>query len=292
MIHSMTGFGRSSFSVDGRELTIELKSVNHRYLDISFRIPRSLGFLEDTARKAISERISRGHIDVFGIYRNMRSDSKSISLDTGLIRAYMDASKAISSEFGVANDITVSKLLRQPDVVSTVEADEDREALTELMLAAINCACDEMLTMRECEGARLCTDLLMKLDTISGICGRIAERAPLVAEAYRRDLNDRIQAVLTEAEIDRARLATEVALFVDRANIDEELVRLSSHISAVRELLRAAEPVGRRLDFVVQEMNREFNTIGSKANDQAISSLVISGKAEVEKIREQIQNIE
>ena len=292
MARSMTGFGRSSLSNDGRELTVELKSVNHRYLDIAFRMPRSLGFLEDTARNAISKRFSRGHIDVFVTYRNMRSDSRTVVLDTGLISAYLDASKRVHDEFKIADDMTVSKLLKLPDVVNIVEADEDQEAVTALMCSTIDKACDEMLVMRENEGTRLCTDLFARLNTLSSIRDRIADRAPLVTEAYRNDLNSRIRSLLTEVEIDRARLATEIALFADRANIDEELVRLRSHIASANDLLSSSEPVGRKLDFVVQEMNREFNTVGSKANDENIAALVITGKAELEKIREQIQNIE
>ena len=195
-------------------------------------------------------------------------------------------------EFKIADDMTVSKLLKLPDVVNIVEADEDQEAVTALMCSTIDKACDEMLVMRENEGTRLCTDLFARLNTLSSIRDRIADRAPLVTEAYRNDLNSRIRSLLTEVEIDRARLATEIALFADRANIDEELVRLRSHIASANDLLSSSEPVGRKLDFVVQEMNREFNTIGSKANDENIAALVITGKAELEKIREQIQNIE
>lgn len=288
----MTGFGRSSLSSDGRELTVELKSVNHRYLDIAFRMPRSLGFLEEAARNAISKRFSRGHIDVFVTYRNLRSDSRTVTLDAGLISAYLDAAGKVHDEFGIADDMTVSKLLKLPDVINIVEADEDQEAVTALMCSAIDKACDEMLIMRANEGVRLCKDLFARLNTVSEIREKIAERAPLVTEAYRNDLNSRIRTLLTDVEIDRARLATEIALFADRANIDEELVRLRSHIASAGDLLSSSGPAGRKLDFVVQEMNREFNTIGSKANDESISSLVIAGKAELEKIREQIQNIE
>lgn len=292
LANSMTGFGRSSISIDGRELTIELKSVNHRYLDIAFRMPRSLGFLEDTARGVLSKRFSRGHIDVLGTYRNQRNDAKTVVVDTALMNAYLTASRQAAGECGAIDDLTLSSLLRLPDVTCIIEADEDREALTELMVTAVNAASDELSAMRRREGDRLCCDLLARLDTILVIRAKIAERAPFVAEEYRRELNARIEAVLSDVEIDRARLATEVALFADKANIDEELVRLASHSVAAKELLTANEPTGRKLDFVVQEMNREFNTIGSKANDETIAALVIEGKAELEKIREQIQNIE
>lgn len=292
MIKSMTGFGRSALNSDGRELTVELKAVNHRFLDISFRFPRSLSFLEDTVRAELSRLLSRGHIDVYAYYRNTRGDSKSVSIDKALVSAYLDASKALSEEFSLQYDLSVSKLLRIQDLVSIVDADEDTDALKALMADAVRAACSELIKMREAEGERIKTDLQARITLLSSIRDRISERAPLVVEAYRAKLNARIESILSDTEIDRARLATEIALFADRANIDEELVRLESHFKAAVELLSSSEPVGRKLDFLVQEMNREFNTIGSKANDQSISALVIDGKAEIEKLREQVQNLE
>ncbi len=292
MAHSMTGFGRSSISIDGRELTIELKSVNHRFLDISFRMPRSLGFLEDTARSVLSRYYSRVHIDVLCTYRNLRSDSKTVVVDAALLNSYLTAARHAAEICNAADDLTLSSLLKLPDVTSIIEAEEDRDALVSLMASAIEIASNELLMMRRREGDRLRDDLLNRLDTIIGIRAQIAERAPLIAENYRRELNERIGAVLCDIDIDRARLATEVAIFADKSNIDEELVRLMSHSASAKELLECNEPIGRKLDFVIQEMNREFNTIGSKANDEAIAALVIDGKAELEKVREQIQNIE
>lgn len=292
MVRSMTGFGRSSLSVDGRELTLELKSVNHRFLDISFRMPRSLSFLEDTVRTALAASVARGHFDVYAFYRNTRSDSKSISVDKPLLSAYLNAASDISNEFSLSNDMTVSKVMRLQDVTTITEAEEDTAALTALMLAAVNNAVSELIVMREKEGERICTDMLARIDVLQSIRDRIEEKAPLVVEDYRTKLNARIEGLLSEVEIDRARLATEIALFADKACIDEELVRLSSHFTAARALLSGSEPAGRKLDFLVQEMNREFNTIGSKANDKSIAALVIDGKAEIEKLREQVQNLE
>lgn len=292
MVRSMTGFGRAAMSVDGRELTLELKSVNHRFLDIAFRMPRSFSFLEDAVRSALSGLVSRGHIDVFAFYTNNRSDSKTINIDRPLLAAYLNAAAEISGEFSLDNDFTASKAMRLQDVLSVVEAEEDRKALLDLMLSAVEGAAKELIEMREKEGERISADLLSRLELLSDLRDRIAEKAPIVVEDYRTRLNARIEGLLSEVEIDRARLATEVALFADRASIDEELVRLASHFQAMRSLLYANEPVGRKLDFLVQEMNREFNTIGSKANDKSISALVIEGKAELEKIREQVQNIE
>lgn len=292
MANSMTGFGRSTFNIDGRELTIELKSVNHRFLDISMRMSRSLGFLEETVRNELSKHFSRGHIDVICTYKNLRSDSKTVSVDSALLKAYLNAARQAAAECDAVDDLTLSALLRLPDVTNIIEAEEDRDALVLLMTSAINAASDELIAMRRREGERLCEDISKRLNVIEGIHHSIADIAPLVTENYRRELNERIESVLRDVDIDRARLATEVALFADKSNIDEELVRLASHLVTFRELLETDGPIGRKLDFVVQELNREFNTIGSKANNKQISSLVIDGKAELEKIREQIQNIE
>lgn len=292
MARSMTGFGRAALSVDGRELTLELKSVNHRFLDISFRMSRSLSFLEDTVRSVLGSLLSRGHIDVYAYYRNTRSDAKTVTVDLALLGAYLAAAADAANEFSLANDFTVSKALRVPDIVTVTEAEEDTEALKALMISAVEAAAHELIEMRTLEGERISRDLLARLDTLSAIRDKIAEKAPLVVEDYRTKLNARIESLLSEVEIDRARLATEIAIFADKANIDEELVRLSSHFTAMRALFEGDEPVGRKLDFLVQEMNREFNTIGSKANDKAIAALVIDGKAEIEKLREQVQNLE
>ncbi len=292
MAGSMTGFGRASVLKDGREISVELKSVNHRYLDIGFRMPKHIGFLEDEIRRTLSTRLSRGHVDVFVIYRNMRNDARRVELDKALLCAYLDAARGASAEFGLTDDMTLTAALRLPNVTEIIEADEDRGAVTEVMTIALNAACDELIAMRRAEGDRLCCDLRQRLDAVMSLCNCIAERAPGVTEAYRTRLNERIASVLAEVEIDRARLATEIAIFADRANIDEELVRLSSHVAAAHQLLASDDAVGRKLDFIVQEMNREFNTIGSKANDSSITALVIDAKAEIEKIREQVQNLE
>lgn len=292
MARSMTGFGRAVVSKDGRELSIELKSVNHRFLDLAFRMPRSLAFLEDTARTVLGAMLSRGHVDIFASYRNTRSDSKKVEINMPVLSAYMSAAKQAAEELGVENDLTLSRALRLPEIVSVTEAEEDRAALIELMKEALTSAANELIAMRTREGERLAEDMKARLAVIGGIREKIAERAPVVVEEQRKKLNERIEGLLSEAEIDRARLATELALFADKVSIDEELVRLSSHIAAAGELLESGSPIGRKADFIVQEMNREFNTIGSKANDKTIAALVIDGKAELEKMREQVQNFE
>ncbi len=291
-MNSMTGFGRFSVSSDGRELTVELKSVNHRFLDIAFRMPRSFSFAEDTIRKILSKRFSRGHIDVFFTYRNLRNDSRTVIIDAALLNSYLSAARAASKECGIEDNLMLSDVLRLPDVTQIVELEDDREALLDLIAEALNGACDEMLLMRKNEGMNLCKDLLMRLDTISSIRESILEQAPIVVKNYWDNLQARIESLLNDIEVDQARLATELAVFADKVNIDEELVRLNSHIGAAKSLLNSDEAIGRKLEFVVQEMNREFNTIGSKANDEAISTYVIAAKAELEKVREQIQNLE
>jgi len=291
-MYSMTGYGRGSAAIDGRELTIELKSVNHRYLDVAMRLPRHLLFLEDGIRKQLAGTLNRGHVDVFINYRNTRSDARTVTINTGLLTAYLSAAREVNSELGLRDDLGLTAALRLPDVTEVCEADEDRDAVSVLCNKAVALALEELCSMRLLEGERLKKDLYEKIGTVLSLADKISERAPLVIEEYRTKLNERIEQLLEKNEVDRTRLATEVALFADRASIDEEIVRLHSHVEQMKLLFEDAEPVGRRMDFVVQEMNREFNTIGSKANDGTLTAHVLAGKAEIEKIREQIQNIE
>jgi uncharacterized protein (TIGR00255 family) len=289
---SMTGYGKGSASTDGREMTVELKSVNHRYLDVGMRLPRHLAFLEEPIRSALTNRLSRGHVDVFVNYRNLRSDARTVEIDAPLLTAFVAAARQANEALCLQDDLSLTAALRLPDVSNVREADEDSDALLGLLNAAIKGAIDALLVMRKQEGDRLSVYLGNCADTVVSLTNQIAARAPVVVEEYRIKLNERITQLLGNVEVDRARLATEVALFADKASIDEEITRLHSHLAALRELLVDQEPVGRKLDFVVQEMNREFNTIGSKANDGELTKLVLTGKAEIEKIREQVQNIE
>ncbi|MBQ9832641.1 MAG: YicC family protein [Clostridia bacterium] len=292
MVSSMTGFGRATAEADGREITIELKSVNHRYLDIGYRMPRQIGFLEDVFRAELSDRLSRGHVDIYVNYRNLRNDSKTVEIDTGLLSAYLTAARNAAEQFSLHDDIGLHSALHFQDVVSVVSAEEDREALTELAKSVLCQAIDELKAMRKAEGERLSADLSRRLDFIEELTAKIEERAPVVVDEYKVKLNERIEKLMGGVPVDQQRLACEVAIFADKASIDEEIVRLKSHVKGMRALLESSDGTGRKLDFLVQEMNREFNTIGSKANDKEIVGFVISGKAEVEKIREQVQNIE
>ena len=289
---SMTGYGKGVVSRDGRELTVELKSVNHRFLDISMRLPRVLSCIEDTLRSTIAARLARGHVDVFVNYRNTRSDAKTVRVDEALLSAYVTAAKSANESLGLRDDLTLSNVLRLPDVTEIVPADEDADALVALAKEATDLALNGLIEMRIAEGERLKTALLSGLEAMDSYREAILSRAPFVAEDYRKKLTERIEAVLSDTEIDRARLATEIALFADRCCIDEELVRLKSHIAQFSAYLEAEEPVGRNMDFIVQEMNRECNTIGSKANDAELTKSVLACKAEIEKLREQIQNVE
>ena len=291
-MYSMTGYGRGMAFKEGRELTIELKSVNNRFLDIGMKLPRQLSFLEDSLRKLLNDALSRGHVDVFVNYRNLRSDAKTVRVDEALLKAYIASARESAKNLDLVDDLTLSRALTLPDVTTILPADEDQQALADLGREAMTMAIDGLKAMRLKEGERLKLDLSGRMDAMTGFAAVIEKRAPAVAEEYRAKLTARIEEMLGETEVDRARLATEVAIFADRAAIDEEIVRLNTHLIHSRELLAAGEPVGRKMDFLVQEMNRECNTIGSKANDAELTSIVLLCKAEIEKLREQIQNIE
>ncbi len=291
-MYSMTGFGKGTCAVDGREMTVELKSVNNRFLDISMRLPRSLSQLEEPFRRALQQRLSRGHIDVFVNYRNTRSDARAVRLDTPLMEAYVQQARKAAEALSLTDDLTLSRVLSLPDVTEIVPADEDEEALLSLGEQAVHLAIDALLKMRLGEGERLKQDLHSRIVRMEEYAAAIEKRAPGVAEDYRKKLTERIEEMVKDTEVDRSRLATEIALFADRAAIDEEIVRLKSHLVHFNELLEVQEPAGRKMDFLIQEVNRECNTIGSKANDAALTDLVLLCKAEIEKLREQIQNIE
>ncbi len=288
---SMTGYGRKQVLRDGREMTIEVKSVNHRFLDISFRMPRHLGFLEDPIRKTLGERMQRGHVDINVSYRNGREDARVVTVDSALLGAYKAAFVQIQQAADCRDDMALSHYARLPDVLVVTEQEENRDALIALMEETLSLACDEACAMRAREGETLRRDMEEKIAHIEQLAQEIAQRAPLVAQAYQEKLLARL-AELTDVPIEPQRLAQEVAIYADRCAIDEELVRLASHIQQIREAFASTEAVGRRLDFLIQELNREVNTIGSKASDLTIAARVVDAKADIEKLREQVQNIE
>ena len=290
-MQSMTGYGRCRLERDGREMTVELKSVNHRFLDIAVRMPRNLGFLEDVIRKELSTRINRGHVDVFVTYANTRDDARVVNVDVPLLSAYKEAIDTIAHETHAREDMSVSQYARLPDVLTVSEREEDREAVEMLMREVLGEAMNELCQMRSREGERMRADVLDKIATLQALRDAIVQRTPSVVEDYRDKLQARLSQLIS-GQLDEQRLAQEVALFADRAAIDEELVRLRSHFAQIAALCDTPEAVGRRLDFLVQELNREVNTIGSKASDLQIAQNVVSAKAEIEKLREQVQNIE
>lgn len=287
---SMTGYGRAMKEIDGRQLTVELKSVNHRFLDLSFRMPRNLMFLEDTARKTIAAKLSRGHVDVFMSYRNMRSDARSVQADRALFDAYVQTLSALADET-LLDDRSLMSIARLPDVLVITEAEEDQEAVKQLLQATLDEALEQLLAMREREGVEMKRDLLFRVRRIEEMTEEIEARYPETVAEYTARLRASIEELIAK-DVDETRLLTEVAIMADRSAIAEETVRLHAHVAQLRECMEKNEPVGRRIDFLVQELNREVNTISSKSQDVPITRVVVAMKAEIEKLREQLQNIE
>lgn len=291
-MHSMTGYGKGVSKRDGKTITIEIKTVNHRFLDCNIKLPRNFLFVEDRVKKAVSSVISRGHVDLYLTYEQSSTDEGAYTVDLELANNYLTAVRQLENGTGLANDVTLSTLLRVGDIVTRQQSVEDEDLLAEMTLEAASEALANLKVMREKEGQSQKADIASKLGTIEACLDRIKEFAPKVVEDYRELLNARIAEVVEPSLVDKQRLATEVALYADHCAIDEEITRLSTHISNMRSLLEATEPVGRKMDFLVQEFNRETNTIGSKANDMRITKEVLAIKNEIEKMREQAANIE
>ena len=290
-MNSMTGYGRGAKFAAGRQLTIELKSVNHRFLDISFRMPRSFAFLEEDMRAQMASRLTRGHVDVFVTYRNLRSDSKVVQVDPALMGAYCSALDEIKTQTGMPDDRSLMNFARLPDLLIVTEADEDQEALRMLERETMGMALDALCSMRLREGLSMAADLSRRVSNLEAMTVKIKARYPDTILEYEERLRARIEELIAGA-VDPQRLLQEVAVMADRSAISEELVRLESHIAQMREMFLSQEPHGRKMDFLVQELNREVNTISSKSQDIKITQLVVSAKAEIEKLREQVQNVE
>lgn len=290
-MQSMTGYGRARACRDGREITIELKTVNHRFLDLSFRIPKNLAFLEDPLRSRINASgLRRGHVDVFVTYANTRTDAREVRLDGALLEAFSQAladAQVALKPYG--RMMSAAEVLTLSGALSIAQAEEDAEAVTELAAEAFDAALDKLMDMRAQEGEHLGADLLGNLEELSALVRGIADRAPEVPREYRQRLMTRLEEWQVNA--DPQRVAQEVALMADHCAIDEELSRLESHIAQFRSSVENGTEVGRKLDFLLQEMNREINTIGSKASDAEIAGCVVSAKCVVEKLREQVQNV-
>ncbi len=289
---SMTGYGRGEYKDGGVELCVEVKTVNNRYLDVAVRAPRIFIAFEDVIRSAVREKLTRGHADVFVSFSDKRRKERTIYLDEGAAQAYAEAARKIHSLFPDAeNDFSVTNILRFPDVISQDEVSSADEECLNALKTALSSALDNLNAMRSAEGEKLEKDMLSRVDVINGDVKEIEKRAPAVVENYKSKLDAKIKKILESTEIDEARILTEVALFADKSNIDEEITRLHSHISQFKEICKE-KLVGRKLDFLVQEFNRETNTICSKSNDTAITKIALAMKNEIEKIREQVQNVE
>ena len=289
---SMTGFGKGEYKADGIEISVEVKTVNNRYLDVAIKSPKIFNAYEEIIRSAVRERITRGHLDVFVNYIDKRERPKSLYVDAGAASGYCAAGKKLKDLFpDLADDFTLTALMRSPDVVRQEETQGADEALLNALQAALCKALDNLNAMRKKEGEKLSDDMLSRMDAVEKLVDEISARAPLVAAQYKSKLEERMKEILNGAAYDEARLLTEVAVFTDKANIDEELTRLRSHIAQFRNICRE-ERVGRKLDFLVQEFNRECNTVCSKSNDLKVTDCGLALKNEIEKIREQVQNVE
>ncbi|WPC40746.1 YicC/YloC family endoribonuclease [Clostridium sp. JS66] len=292
MIKSMTGFGRGSTDQEGGRFTVEIKTVNHRYFDLNIKMPKAFIALEDRMRKLIKEKINRGKIDVFITQNNYEKQGVNAVLNESLADSYVQCLNKIRERYGIQENITVSLVAKFPEVITVKQEEEDLEILWKSLRTPLEDAVNMLVSMREKEGTKLQQNIFVKCDYIKSLLDKIEKRSPQVVVEYRQKLTTRLSELMQDCTIDENRIAMEIALFADKACLDEEIVRLNSHLIQVKDTLNLDEPIGRKLDFIVQEMNREANTIASKSNDLEITNYVLNIKNEIEKIREQIQNIE
>ena len=290
-MHSMTGYGKGIAEADGKKITIEIKTVNHRYLDLGLKFPKTFLFLEDSIKKQIGAKLTRGHVDMYLSYEQTENAKGGYAVDFELLENYLSIASEIADKSGLSNDVTVSSLIRNGDIVTRAENEEDEALLSELTKSALAGALSALVEARAKEGETIKADLISKLDNMQTSLNKIKKFAPCVVKDYREKLTARISELI-DGGVDEGRIATEVAIFADKCCIDEEITRLGAHIELMKKTLSLAKPIGRDLDFRVQEMNRETNTIGSKANDLRITEEVLALKNEIEKIREQAQNVE
>ena len=291
MIKSMTGFGRSNLQENLREYQVEIKSVNHKYIDINVRMPRNISFLEDDIRKIISSKIKRGKIDVFITFDNYSDEGKSIKINKEIAKIYIENLKELATEENIASNIEVTEITKLPDVL-VIKNNEDEEKLKTEINKVVNDAVDKLIEMREIEGEKMAQDALQRLEIINSKVKEISELSTGLIEEYVVKLEARIKELMKTNEVDQTRLAQEVVIYADKCSVQEEITRLNSHIQQFKDLINSKSAAGKKLDFIIQEMNRETNTIGSKANNLEITNRVIDIKTGLEDIREQIQNIE
>ena len=292
MVKSMTGYGRARETLNGRDITVELRSVNNRYLDCTVKMPRTYVFAEDAIKSRVQKAISRGKVDVFVTIDTTAADVSVVAVNEPLARSYYEALKSLKDTFALEGEITPVALAKFPDVLTVTRAEEDLETVAADICAVLEQALQAYNQMRAVEGERLAADISSRVATIESVVTKVEERSPQTVAEYRARLTHKMNEVLQSTTIDESRILTEAAIFSDKIAVDEETVRLRSHIAQLRTMLESDQPVGRKLDFLIQEVNRECNTIGSKCNDLTIAQDVVNMKAEVEKIREQVQNIE
>ncbi len=292
MLKSMTGFGRYELSEGERKITVEMKAVNHRYLDVTLKMPKKLNFFESAIRTLLKEYVQRGKIDVFITYEDLSSKGAALTYNRAVAAQYMDYFRQMAEEFALENNVKVTDLARCPEVLTLEDQQEDEEEIWQMLEQAVRGACEKFVETRVREGEALKTDLLVKLDEMLDLVAMIEERSPQIVKEYRTKLENKVLELLADTQMDEGRIATEVTIFADKICVDEEIVRLKSHIEAMKNALKAGGSIGRKLDFIAQEMNREANTTLSKANDLALADCAIDLKTGIEKVREQIQNLE
>ncbi len=292
MIRSMTGFGRGHGILNGRDITIEIRAVNHRYFEFNCKLPRGFAFAEERLKKLMQDKIGRGKVEVYVLVYNVGAGSERVTVNKEVIRDYISAMRAVKDDFFLTDDLSLSCLLRIPDAFAVTKEEADEERVWLDLKTVAEEALEKFVSMRETEGEKLKEDVLSRIKDISAWVDDIERRSPEMTKAYRERLYEKMKEVLDGKGIDENRILLEAAIFSEKTAVDEETVRLKSHISQLSDMLESAEPIGRKLDFLVQEMNRETNTIGSKIQDTEVTRLVVNLKSEIEKIREQIQNIE
>lgn len=292
MVMSMTGFGRCETEVNGRQITVEMKSVNHRYFEFNCRTTRGYSFLEDKLKKYVALKVARGKVDMYVSITEAEDSQVQVSINKPLASGYVNAIHSLATEYDIPDDLSVSVLSRYSDIFQIHKEEQDEEQIFADVKVALDIALESFLNMRAAEGEKLKEDVLSRVDTIMSIVAQIEERSPITVEEYRSKLTKRITDMLESSDIDEQRILTEAAIFADKVAVDEETVRLRSHFDQMKTFFESGVPIGRKLDFIVQEMNREANTIGSKVTDSILAHKVVDIKSEIEKIREQIQNIE
>jgi len=292
MIRSMTGYGRGEYEEKGKKITVEIKAVNHRYNELTVKLPRSMNYLEENIRKYVAKEISRGKTDLYVSYETHAEEDISININYALADSYVEKLKEIEEKYGYKGSDNLSLIAKFPDIISAEKKDEDEDLIWAYLQNALDGALAQFVAMRIKEGEALKNDIIIKSEGLKALVSQIADKAPLVAEGYRQKLTTRLGELLSGVDIDEQRIITEVTIFADKSCIDEEITRLNSHINQLDEILCSGGMVGRKLDFLIQEMNREANTIASKSNEIEITKITIELKSEIEKIREQVQNIE